>query len=99
MNNFRFYVQEIKKLLGINTDYSIGNIFDGEIEPKPKYLVPVKVSSMKKKSDRKSVVMVHRNSSAYDYFQAEYRQNRMSQDGYGNVLVPENDYFLSHKSR
>ncbi len=83
-------------------DYTIDNIVESNNDTHQQtYLIPQKASEVKEKR-RKSkvhVVMVHRNSDAYDYFITEFRGNKLSIDDYGNVLVPESDYYASHKSK
>ncbi len=101
MNNFKFYVQELRKIFMNNHDYMIDaldeSINDHET---PKYLIPEKVSVVKARRARKPLVIsVGRSSPAYDYFITEFRGNKLSEDGYGNVLVPENDYYASSKTR
>ena len=101
MNNFKFYVQELKKIFSVNNDYTIDSIITSDNDvSRHEFLVPQKVSEVKEKRRLKSrVIMVHRNSDAYDFFITEYRGNRMSEDDFGNVLVPENDYYASSKTR
>ena len=41
-----------------------------------------------KKENNERVVLIHRNTDAYQYYKAEYRENSLSEDGYGNLLVP-----------
>ena len=101
MNNFKFFVQELRKAFNAYNDYTLDSIVvsDNDLNHS-EYLIPEKVSDVKERRARANrVVMVHRNSSAYDFFHTEYRENRFSEDSYGNVLVPENDYFGSHKTR
>ena len=101
MNNFKFYVQELRKMFSMYNDYTIDSIITSDSDNiHREYLIPEKVSEVKKKRARKAgVVTVHRNSSAYEFFNTEYRENRMSEDFYGNFLVPESDYFSSSKTR
>ena len=101
MNNFKFYVQELRKMFSKYNDYTIDSIITSDSDNRNyEYLIPEKVSDVKKKREKKArVVTVHRNSSAYGFFQTEYRENKMSEDFFGNYLVPESDYFSSSKTR
>jgi hypothetical protein len=93
MNNFKFYVQELKKVLMASNKHENNNEHH-------EYLVPKKASDVKKERSRKQLVIsVSRSSPAYDFFMTEFRGNRLSCDEDGNVLVPESDYFSSHKTR
>lgn len=101
MNNFKFYVQELKKIFMNNHDYMIDTLNEAKKDhEKPKYLVPEKASVVKARRDeRPRVISIGRSSPAYDYFITEFRGNKLSEDGYGNVLVPGNDYYASSKTR
>ena len=103
MNNFKFYVQELKKIFSSYDAYTLDNIVISDSDLRhSEYLIPTKVSEIKEKRNKRSrigTIRVTRSSSAYDYFKAEYRENRISEDVYGNFLVPENDYYGSHKTR
>ena len=105
MNNFKFYVQELRKAFTIFNDYTIDQALTSDNDLNhSEYLVPEEASKVKerRKKERKSrshVIMVHRNSDAYDFFITEFRGNKLSEDEYGNVLVPESDYYTSHKTR
>ena len=101
MNNFKFYVQELKKMFSMYNDYMVDSIITSDDNKHVDYLIPEKVSDVKRKRERKRpyTIIVTRSSPAYDYFNVEFRENRMSEDEYGNFLVPENDYYVSHKTR
>ena len=94
MNNFKFYVQELKKVLMASNKHENNSEHH-------EYLVPKKASDVKKERSSKKplVISVSRSSPAYDFFMTEFRGNRLSCDEDGNVLVPESDYFSSHKTR
>ena len=99
MNNFKFYVQELRKLFrdNHNLDYTL---VDEEENKTVNYLIPVKASSVKERRENKRrVVTVHRSSDAYGFFVNEYRGNKLSEDSFGNILVPESDYYATHKTR
>ena len=71
MNNFKFYVQELRKMFSMYNDYTIDSIMsvDNDINHQ-EYLVPEKVSDVKKKGERKRpyTIRVTRSSPAYDFF-------------------------------
>lgn len=101
MNNFRFYVEELKRaFMRSNNHVTIDGNITHEDE-QHEYIVPKKASEVKEMRERKRprVVSISRTSPAYDYFMTEFRGNKLSCDDYGNVLVPESDYFTSHKTR
>ncbi len=105
MNNFKVYVQELRKAFSMFNDYTLDQFITSEDDMNhAEYLIPEKASKVRerRKKERKSrshVIMVHRNSDAYDFFITEFRGNKLSEDEFGNVLVPESDYYTSHKTR
>ena len=91
-------MQELKKLF--NDDRNLNDSLFDEEDKKVNYLIPVKASSVKERRENKRhVVTVRRTSEAYGFFANEYRGNRLSEDGFGNILVPESDYYATHKTR
>ena len=100
MNNFKFYVQELKRTFMRSNNHVTIDENLGRDNEEREYIVPKKASDVKKERSRKQLVIsVSRSSPAYDFFMTEFRGNRLSCDEDGNVLVPESDYFSSHKTR
>ena len=101
MNNFKFYVQELKRTFMRSNNHVTIDENLGRDNEEREYIVPKKASDVKKKRERSRphVVSISRTSPAYDYFMTEFRGDKLSCDDYGNVLVPESDYYTSSKTR
>jgi len=57
----------------------------------PNYILRKRKVKKNKKSHREKqegVVLIPRNSDVYSYYKTEFRQNSMTEDEYGNILVP-----------
>ena len=101
MNNFKFYVQELKRTFMRSNNHVTIDENLGRDNEEREYRVPKKASDVKKKREKRRprVVSISRTSPAYDYFMTEFRGDKLSCDDYGNVLVPESDYYTSSKTR
>ncbi|MBP5684022.1 MAG: hypothetical protein J6X02_02045 [Bacilli bacterium] len=99
MRNYRMYLpgfREMKEYLETDEDYSL-NVrlyMKSEYHEHGDYIIPIEREEKqrrifpRKKSIKEKFVTVRNNSDASSYFRAEYRGNRISEDYYGNLIVP-----------
>ena len=104
MRNYRIYLPGFHDLEDYveYDNYSLNArlYFKSEYHDQEDYIIPVKREKKKRSlfsrrekslndsSIEEKFVTIRSNSDANSYFRAEYRGNRISEDSYGNLIVP-----------
>ncbi len=100
MRNYRIYLHGFRDLEDYSYALNTRLYFKSEYHDQEDYIIPVKREKKKKSlfsrrdkslSDstvEEKFVTIRSNSDASAYFRAEYRGNRISEDCYGNLIVP-----------